>query len=255
MTSPERSETNLTLYEREAYLEALASSEDGVIPPELEEEFRLDIQQAVRDVKEKRDGVAAYLLKLMIEAAKAEGAIAVQLEELQRLQSRKERFENAANRLKDYVLGVIREFGKDEKTERYKVLEGNTATLKANRVPASVEIVDESKVPARYKSATVKLKPDEYAAVDEMLRYLRTLKRVPDAVGAGIMVLQGALQTAQLYTSKTAVGDALKSACQKCMGAQAIDGSPVECIVCNSTGRQLVPGAKLVEDKLRLVVS
>lgn len=135
-------------------------------------------------------------------------------EEIERLRVRKEMFERIQERTENYILRVIMGLGKDAKGKWAK-LEGRTVTFSLRKLPASVAIEDESLVPTDYRRATVKLPAVLW---DEVLDAL-------DVDTAG-KVLDQAKRTDEV--SKTAVKTALQSGTE-------------------------VPGAKLVDDGVKLV--
>lgn len=134
-----------SLYYIEDGLLALLECADTVAP-EQEQEYVADLAQAIGNAREKRDAVAQFLAHC---EAQAEFAAA----EIKRLQERKAGFENAAERLKGYVVRVMEMSGQ-------KKLEGNNATLSLRKCPPSVEVLDEGSVPPQYKVATLKMPGD-----------------------------------------------------------------------------------------------
>jgi|SRR5579871_628463 len=138
----------LTLYEAEDNLLALAQSADTVAP-EQEEQFLTDFGAALLAAAEKRDRVAHFLAHLEMQQQFA-------AEEIKRLEERKAWYAKAQERLENYVIHIIKEIGLDAKG-RYRKLEGNTCTLSVHSCPDSVRILDETQVPADYKTAVVSL--------------------------------------------------------------------------------------------------
>ena len=137
-----------TLYEIEDDLATLIQSMETVTP-EQEEGFIADFGRALEHAKDKRDGVARYM-------AHCESQIELAQTEIDRLRERKASFEAALSRLKDYVIRTMESLGT-------RKLEGSCCTLSLRKCPASVEVRDESGVPAIYKSATLTM-PGELAA-------------------------------------------------------------------------------------------
>lgn len=135
-------------------------------------------------------------------------------EEIARLKVRDETFARIQEKAESYVLRVIVSLGKDAKG-KWPKLEGRTTTFSLRKLPASVAIEDESLVPIEHRRATVKLPA---ALWDQVLDAL-------DVETAG-KLLDQAKRTDEV--SKTSVKTALQA------GAE-------------------VPGAKLVEDGLKLV--
>jgi hypothetical protein len=129
-----------TLFQIEESLVLLAeSAEEKGLTPEIERALTVYLEGAA----EKRDRVADFIhfCEGMAELAKAEG---------KRLQARQKHFEATAERVGAMVLRVLDYLG-------VKKLEGRTNTLQKRKCPASVRIIDESKVPAEYKHITVTL--------------------------------------------------------------------------------------------------
>lgn len=138
----------VSLYKIEQHLEALADTA-AVVPAELEAEFLEEFRADLAVAAEKRDAVCHYISHLEAMAGLADA-------EMKRLAERKKHFENAAERLGQYVIQVIDSLGPDAKGKPRK-LEGKTTTMSARACPASVNVTDESLVPTEFKSVTVTL--------------------------------------------------------------------------------------------------
>jgi Siphovirus Gp157 len=135
----------LTLFQVEQSLVLLAeSAEEAGLTPELEQALIQYMEGAV----EKRDRVAEFILFCEGMAALAKG-------EVKRLQARQKHFEVTAERVSSMVLRVLDFLGVPK-------LEGKTHTLKKRKCPASVKIVEESKIPPAYKRITVTLPLPEW---------------------------------------------------------------------------------------------
>ena len=76
--------------------------------------------------------------------------------EIVRLRERKATYQRALGRIENYVIHTIEVLGKDAKG-KYRRLEGKTVTFSLAGCPPSVEITDESAVPAEYRALTLKL--------------------------------------------------------------------------------------------------
>ena len=76
--------------------------------------------------------------------------------EIDRLRQRKAASERALARLEEYVIETIENLGTDGKG-RHRKLEGKTTTFSLRGCPPSVEVADESAIPAAYKTLTLKL--------------------------------------------------------------------------------------------------
>jgi len=126
---------SMTLYELEESLSLLLESAEE--QEELTPELKAAIEQYALGAAEKRDRVARFL-------ARCESQEELAKREIERLQARKKRFENARSRLEDYLVGFMERRG-------LKKLEGLTATLALRGCPPSVHVYDEEQLPAKYE--------------------------------------------------------------------------------------------------------
>jgi hypothetical protein len=145
---PSPAVTAAPLYVIEDHLAALIETAD-LVSPDQEQEFRLEFQTALTSAVEKRDQVGQFLahLEQQIDFAKFE---------IDRLRQRKTTCERAFARLQNYVIETIENLGTDSKG-KYRMLEGKTTTFSLRACPPSVEVADESGIPAEYKTLTLKL--------------------------------------------------------------------------------------------------
>jgi hypothetical protein len=145
---PSPAVTAAPLYVIEDQLAALIETAE-LVPPEQEQEFRVEFQTALTSAIEKRDRVGQFLahLEQQIDFAKFE---------IDRLRQRKVTYERTLERMESYVIQTIENLGTDDKG-KYRTLEGKTTTFSVRACPASVEVTDESAVPAEYKTLTLKL--------------------------------------------------------------------------------------------------
>lgn len=224
-------EKRLTLSTLEQHLAVLQDIESE-ISPEQEAEFQLALHEALTKVAEKRDRVAHVIEDLLRQARLADDAARGFDAICQRYIQRETRFKKAAERLKDYVLSVMRTLPKPAKGPRR--LEGATSTLKANGVAPSVEVLDESQVPLEYKRVTVKIGVELWQLVCE--RY-----GVDPKIG-------------KYEVDRTALLEALKKPCEACAHLEGTACENGPCQKCNGTSKQLIPGARLDDTKLRLVI-
>lgn len=233
----------------ETTLLALIEVDPEELPPELRAEYERDLQEAIRKAPEKRERVAIKLFDLGQRAAVKLAAAEAHLAKARDLQASAARFERDADRLKNYVLDVMRELPKPKKGCR--TLEGTSATFKAKGVADSVEITDEAAIPLEYKTITVK--------ADALSWNLF----VATARAAGFELM---LRSKEYACSKSDVKAALQAEptmCAKCHGEGWIDDpvdinfTMLECPECRKTGKvpATVPGARLITNKLRLEVS
>ena len=145
---PSPAVTAAPLYLIEDQLAALVETAE-LVSPEQEEEFRLEFQTALTAAMEKRDRVGQFLAHL-------EQQIDFARSEIDRLRQRKAAFERALARVEEYVIDTIENLGTDS-TGKYRRLEGKTTTFSLRGCPPSVEISDESSIPAEYKTLLLKL--------------------------------------------------------------------------------------------------
>jgi len=145
---PSPAVTAAPLYVIEDQLAALIETAE-LVSPEQEQEFRAEFQTALASAVEKRDRVGQFLahLEQQIDFAKFE---------IDRLRQRKATCERALARMENYVIETIENLGTDSKG-RYRALEGKTTTFGLRGCPPSVEVIDESAIPAEYKTLTLKL--------------------------------------------------------------------------------------------------
>ena len=136
--------------------------------------------------------------------------------EIQRLQERRAYCRHVLDRLEKYVSLTIQSLGMDAKG-KWKKLEGKVTTFALKKCPPSVEITDAEAIPAVHKTVTITLPLPLY---DELLDSL-------DLDFAG--KIADAVRKAKIDVTKTSVKEDLQ------------DGK--------------VPGARLVDDKYRLVRS
>ena len=145
---PSPAVTAASLYMIEDHLAALIETAE-MVSPEQEQEFRAEFQTALTAAVDKRDRVGQFLahLEQQIDFAKFE---------IDRLRQRKATCERALARLEDYVIGTIENLGTDGKG-KYRRLEGKTTTFSLRACPPSVEVADETAIPAEYKVLILKL--------------------------------------------------------------------------------------------------
>jgi hypothetical protein len=140
--------TAAPLYVIEDHLVALIETAE-LVSPEQEQEFRAEFAAALMAAVEKRDRVGQFLAHL-------EQQIDFARFEIDRLKQRKAACERAHERLENYVIDTIENLGTDSKG-KYRRLEGKTTTFGLRACPPSVELSDESAIPAEFKVLTLKL--------------------------------------------------------------------------------------------------
>src|SRR5579862_8239325 len=153
------------LYAIEEYLAALVDTVE-LVPADQEQQFREEFQAALTTAVEKRDRVGQFMAHL-------EHQIAFANSEIDRLRERRAAYQRAFDRIENYVTQTIEILGRDAKG-RYRRLEGKTVTFSLAGCPPSVEVTDESVVPAEYKTLTLKLPA---VAWEQILDWLDTDQR------------------------------------------------------------------------------
>ena len=153
------------LYAIEEYLAVLVDTAE-LVPPDQEQEFRDEFQLALTTAVDKRDRVGQFMAHL-------EQQIAFANFEIDRLRERKAAYQRALDRIENYVTHTIEVLGRDAKG-KYRRLEGKTVTFCLAGCPPSVEVTDESAVPAEYKTLTLKLPA---VAWEQILDWLDTDQR------------------------------------------------------------------------------
>lgn len=147
---------SLTLYEQEDWLATLIDTEDDV-QPDQDQEFQIALKSAIESAVEKRDAVCRFIghCESQAEFARQEG---------ERLALRAQMFDRAAERLKAYVVKVIRELPVDQKG-KFRKLIGETSTMRIQKNPKSVAVKDEVIVAADAKRITVTLWAPDWDAI------------------------------------------------------------------------------------------
>jgi hypothetical protein len=198
-----------SLFQIEEYLAAMVETAD-VVPEEQEQEFLAEFRRALSTAVEQRDRVGQYMAHLETQSAFAKA-------EIERLRQRKDVYDRAFERVKQYVLNTIEYLGMDAKGARRK-LEGHTVTFSARACPASVEIVDEAAVPAEFKTLTIRLSATTWERlldsldIEQRAEILREVKRaecevsksvIKAAIDSGASVPGAALSTGKLSLRRT----------------------------------------------------
>ena len=150
------------LHAVEDTLAAFFDTFDGdTIGPDQEAEFLADLGAAMAQAVSKRDAVGGFMAHLDAQIAAAEA-------EIERLASRKERYEAALDRMTEYVIHVIEALGPDSKGKPRK-LEGNTVTFSLKKCPPSVIVADDARIPEAYKQAAVRMPAEVWAELLDAL--------------------------------------------------------------------------------------
>lgn len=137
----------LTLYDHVGELLMLLDEESQA--PEHREQYAQLIREHLTTTRDKVDRVAAALATLDAHAEACQT-------EIERLGKRKAQLDNAAQRLKGYILDVMAGAG-------LKKLEGATSALTMRCNAPSVDIWDDSAIPAEWLVETVSTRPDKKA--------------------------------------------------------------------------------------------
>ena len=140
-------QSNCTLYELEDNLQALVNSIDLAEEPSSRETILEEIGQALRKTREKRDAVVAFLrhCELQQEFADAESA---------RIQKRKTFIARVHQELERRAIDVIQQFAVPDR-KGIKRLDGNSSSLRIQKNPDSVMVVDPNLVPPAFKAVVV----------------------------------------------------------------------------------------------------
>lgn len=215
---------------------------NGAVPEDMLAEFQKEVQETLLAKGEKVDSYAKLIHYYSMRAASAKAELDTYGKlETERLKKRVARFENDARRLGDAALYVISLMPRDKKGKLQR-LEGVNYTLSAAGVADSCEVYDESKVPDEFKDV-------EFTSSQPLSSW--KTKAIQDCI---VSVIPWKLTYS---VDKKRLLAALKEACGQCLGKGAMsfeDGSdPANCGKCNGTGHRLIPGAKLLTGKLRLV--
>lgn len=143
--------TAAPLYAVEEHLAALIETAE-LVTPEQEKDFRAEFECALTTAIEKRDRVGQFM-------AHVENQIEFAKSEIKRLQERKQTYERVQERMEEYIVRIIEERGTPGPKGKmvYPKLEGKTVSFSIRGCPVSVEIKDEQKVPAHYKTYTIKI--------------------------------------------------------------------------------------------------
>lgn len=148
------------LYDMELHLAALVDCEETV-PPELEQEYALELHATLVGTQDKRDRVAQFRQNLQATAAFTKAEVA-------RLQARQRTYERGLDKLDAYLTRVIEMLGTDSKKKRKK-LEGKVCTIGLHGCDVRAEVTDEAAVPSRYKKVTITLPADSWELVCDSL--------------------------------------------------------------------------------------
>lgn len=150
---------DLTLYEIEGRLLALADTDEAGVPEELRNDFAQELGEFTEAALAKRDNVARFRAHLegLIELAKAEE---------KRLKERRARLENGLKRFEGYIVWVVCQFA-SKMVKGPPKLEGRTCTLVAAKNPQGAEILDAQQLPADFIHVQMRVPGTVLAALPE----------------------------------------------------------------------------------------
>jgi Gp157 protein len=138
---------NCTIYEHEDHLAALVNTIDLVEGEGARQQILEDIGTALRQTKEKRDAVVAFLRHCELQQKFADA-------EIERIQRRKAFIGRAKEELERYVVRVIEQFAEPDRRGG-KRLEGNVSIMRIQKNPDSVAISDLNSIPRAFKQAVL----------------------------------------------------------------------------------------------------
>jgi hypothetical protein len=140
-------QSNCTLYDLEDNLQALVNSIDLAEEPSSREAILEEIGEALRKTLEKRDAVVAFLRHCELQQEFAE-------QEIARIQKRKGFIARVQQELELRAIDVIEQFATPDR-KGIKRLEGNSSSMRIQKNPDSVLVVDPNLVPPALKAAVV----------------------------------------------------------------------------------------------------
>jgi hypothetical protein len=163
--------TEITLYEVEERYQALLDTET-LVAPDLEEQFKRELTDALRQRGEKRDRVLHVILDW-------DSRVDAIDREVERLKRYKEVIKNARRRLGKHILDSIRDFGVDSKG-KFRKLDASLGTMYARALPESLEIVDEAIIPDEYMTVRVDVPLEVWRTIKEHAPGIEPKQMFPD---------------------------------------------------------------------------
>jgi hypothetical protein len=136
-----------TLYELEDSLQALANSVALAEDDSSRQMILGEIGQALRQTKEKRDAVVAFLRHCELQQKFADA-------EIERMEKRKALIASVEDQLESYVVQLIEQFALPDR-KGVQRLEGNISSMRIQKNPDSVLITDLNAIPPAYKHVTL----------------------------------------------------------------------------------------------------
>lgn len=242
-----------SLWDLTAHIMSLEETAEGGIPADVKQDFEKELDAFLQGSAEKVDAYISVMDRLAEEASAAMARSGSTALVVARHDKRSARVMAQLSALRERAISVIRLRGKDTKGH-WRALEGNHGRLRAVRVAPSCEVDDESMVPDDYKNVTL-----THTMTAREWQEMTSVK----ATVTGIAPLRFNSFKVSYSTDKKRLLDALKKDCAQCKGSGEMaaslmsgDGPDAKtvCNKCNGKGTVLIPGARLVDGKLRLVV-
>ena len=184
-------QANCTLYELEEQLQALVNSMDLAEEPSSRESILEEIGQSLRRTKEKRDAVVAFLRHCEAQKNFADAEIA-------RIERRKALIARVQQELQRRVIQIIEQFAPTDR-KGVKRLEGNSSSMRLQKNPDSVIVIDPNLVPPAFKAAVVTMPAYVWEA---LLNCLNAEERT---------VFEALIQKLEYRPDKRAIGAELKN--------------------------------------------
>ena len=164
-----------TVYDIEDHLLALANTVELVDEPDARTAILAEIGQQLRVARDKRDRAVAFLRHCTEQQRFAD-------EEIQRIEARKRHIARAQSELEAYLVRVVDEFAVPDR-KGVKRLDGNVSSMRIQKNPDSVVVIDPELVPLTYKDVAVTMPAYVWEAMlqclskEERAEFERWLKR------------------------------------------------------------------------------
>jgi hypothetical protein len=180
-------QANCTLYELEDNLQALVNSIDLAKEPSSRAMILHEIGKALRETREKRDSVVAFLRHCELQQQFADA-------EIERIEKRQALIARIQEELERHIVQLIDQFAAPDR-HGIKRLEGNYSSMRIQKNPDSVQVADANLVPPAFKAAVVTMPAYAWEALLQCLdlegrkefeRLVQKLEFKPDkrAIGA-----------------------------------------------------------------------
>jgi hypothetical protein len=153
--------TNITLYEIEDNLAALANTFEVVEGEEIKQILLDEIGRSLWQAKEKRDAVVAFLRHCEAQQKFAD-------QEIERIRNRRDRIARFQAEFERYIISIIDRFAVPDR-RGVKRLEGNISSMRMQKNPDSVAITDENAIPLAFKDVVLTMPAPLWEALVERL--------------------------------------------------------------------------------------